>query len=423
MSNVMWGTSATGLAIPTGITTSKLPSWEKTIFQQDPDETPFYSVMSMLEGSDAADPRLYWTESADVPMTDTVAADALTPNLAAVGTGAGWIPVTNISYWYPDMEVINQRTGEAAVVTERNEVAPTSVKLGIRGMGTSGVGVLIAVGDTWTLIQNGREELSNAPECLTHAPSIYYNYCQFMSDTMEMSHIELGRKKIANLTDENVWDFQIQQKIREFKKRVEATFFKGVRYESVTGSPATNVRRFTGGLDYWLQNSPTGGDMLGGVLNYSDVIDILGAYQAENNITQCDIFGRPQLMVEFQKMFAGDIVYQNKLPNGLDFNYTEIQLTNCKYRLHGVPTLHKIDSHDLYLIDMSGNRKKDRPIKVKYMQVGGGTEKTKGRPTVIDNQQNPSYSADKSQVVAGMGFVLQGHSFGRFAKISNVAHM
>jgi len=192
--------------------------------------------------------------------------------------------------------------------------------------------------------------------------------------------------------------------------------------ERHAATSTSNARYLTGGMDYWCRNSPTNQNWGGAVLNKSDMIDFLAYYQAQNLITEADIFARPEICVELNKLFLGELMFEKSLPNKISMNVQKLILGNTTYRFHAVQTLKELNNDNMYVVDMSGTRK-EKPIRVGYISVGGGTETTNGRPTVIDKQQNPSYSGDKSQIVAGMGFVIKGSNWGRHAILSNAAHV
>jgi hypothetical protein len=412
------GTFSSGFAIPTGITTGKLPDWEQVVVLQWPEATPLYSVLfSMLKSENAKAPELRWQERSPMAMTDTTNDATLT----AVLTGTP-MTVDNVIRWKPGMQVYNTRTTERCEVTAVN-YDTNVVTLGTRNLG-SGLSAALGIndGDTWTLLQVGREEASSAIPAVTELPTIAENTVQFMSDTMEMTWMAEGRHVSTNMNKESDWEVEMRQKILEFKIRVEMTLFMN-HYATVASSPSgNNIRRYTGGLDWFMRNSPTNYNFGGNVITRREFNKVLSAYKARNAITEAHIFARPEIIAEIEGVYSDHaMITLDKLPSGLKFNVKQFQLGNCKFTLHECQTLQWMNNSDIWVLDMSGNKTSERPIKIKYHQVGGGTEKTDGRIAWINDQQEPSYSAKKSQLVAGMGLVMKGYTFGRFMKISQVA--
>ena len=390
------GSFSGGNLVPTGITTDKLPDWHEVVHMQFPEATPLIALLTMFEESDAKSQHLYWQEHDFISMDDTTNDAALTAVLTATV-----MTVSNVTRWKPGFMAMNLRTTERVVVTSV-DYANSTVYLGHRNVGTAlGAALGINDGDTWLLLQNGREELSSAIPCATRSPVIYNNVCQFMSDTMEMSWIELGRAAEASLNKTKDWDVQTQIKINEFKLRTELSLFFSHMDSLYTGSPGsyTNVRRFTGGLDWWTRNSPTSQSFAGGILTWPEFRRYLAGYRSANMVTSADLLMRPELHAEVIRMFGdGAKTDLSQLPSGLNYQVNEFQFGPCKYRIHPCQSLKIANDHSIWILDTSGKKKADRGIKVKYCQVGGGTEHRNGRIGWINDQQEPSYSAKKSQL-------------------------
>lgn len=401
-------------------TTPYQPHWERTIVEQNPEETPLLSsLIGYFHTGQAGADELYWMEHADLLMNDTTNDAAL-----AATTAATWMTVDNVERWRVNMLALNTATGEQCVVTEVDE-ANNRVYLGERSFGDVAAAG-IADNTQWTLLQVSREELSSAIPAMSDQPTVGYNYVQFMSDTMEMSWMGLGRSKKTIMVDQDPYDYTMERKMRDFKRRTEMTLWMGERARTTTGTTPlfTNRRQALGGIDYFCRSSPTSRNWGGAIPSFSQFADTLAYYANYNpSVKKAGIFARPEIMKEFQMMAfeKWDIKSQDALPNKLKVSFESFKIMGCEFQLYTAHMLGEnyCDAPHAYILDMSERKGK---IGIRYHQVGGGTEVSDGKINVLKDQQEPSYSAKKEQIVAGMGLVVPGHTLGRHARISYIGH-
>ncbi len=223
------------------------------IFQLEPDEAPFVSILSKVSKAKAVDMQINWFE------------DAQLANYTQINLVAGYAD-TDVTFIVDDASIFqvndivkNTRTGEVMRVTGFNDTAKTITVS--RAWGTT-VAAAILDNDYMYRLGSAMAEGWTAPDSLVTAKSKKSNYLQIFSKTVTITETA----DAIDVFGGNRRNYERNKVGRELKREIESQLLFGEPKEDTTGS---QKRWQTGGIHYFISASAPTLDLNGAAMTES----------------------------------------------------------------------------------------------------------------------------------------------------------
>lgn len=222
----------------------------ETVFLKHPDQTPFTALMVGLGKMVSGDPKFTWYNKDLRGLATTADANSAIANAT--------ISVVDASLFVPgDIIRVIDQTSKALLATHRITAVNTTTNDLTVVRAVAGTDALITSGDTILRIGNAQIEGSTIPEAVQQEMVEYYNYTQIVRHSSKYTRtlFESNKFHVGNLKKE--LQTNREEKRLEHIREIETVLMYGQR--AIEGAGTVGVRRYTGGLDYFLALSASGG--------------------------------------------------------------------------------------------------------------------------------------------------------------------
>ena len=220
------------------------------IFLKHPDQTPFTSLLIQLKKMRSGDAEFAWYDK-DLRGVYTTATA-----ISAIASAS--IVVTDATIFVPgDIIRVVDVTTKALLATHRITAVNTGTNTLTVVRAVSGTDAAIAIGDTLLRIGNAQTEGSSLPEAVQQEMARYYNYTQIVRHSSKYTRTLYESNKFHVGDKNKELQTNREEKRLEHIREIEMINLYGQRAIEAGGTNA--VRRYTGGVDFWLAQSAAGG--------------------------------------------------------------------------------------------------------------------------------------------------------------------
>lgn len=405
------GSGVAGLSASTA-TDRYSSGWTDRIFSPDTSKSSWWSRLRGMKWVDAPlnAPEFNWDEQTLPPMTDT---NQGTPTAAADQV----MTVNNITRWVGNSIVKNKRTGEFIKVDQvTTTAAPVgTVRLHVRAVGTTPAAAAVLAGDTWEIGPTARAENSRAIESRTFGRTVFYNYTQMYSQTLEMS---ISMKELENRQGKAFKEWDNQRKILEnvFRRQLTSAFFDNPRGKDIT-TDSGNVTRTTGGFRQFATNSNLNYNLNGQPLTPSLLEDYVINFAAASECDQIEMVMRPQLYGRASMLYKNLLTINDAMPKVLQLSTFSFRIAGTLVTLHKERVLDSKDDNHIYVMNASNDF--DDTLKLYRNPFKGGKRVTNGMPDFLMDQEENDSTMVKAQYASHYGPCWVGAQSGGIGMIQN----
>jgi len=210
------------------------------IFELEPDETPFVSILSKLTKLKAINVRYSWFEDTMLGNSTTFTVDPTITSTQTLFTVAD----TGIFQEGDVAGCFSSDVSEAEEVVLIQTIISTTQMQVVRSWGSTPAAAH-AVGDHLYKLGSAMQEGYDAPESLVTEKEEIYNYVQIFSKTVMITN----QAENVDTYGGNRRNFERHKVAMELKRDLESQLLWGERWQDLTGS--AHPRYQTGGV-YWL---------------------------------------------------------------------------------------------------------------------------------------------------------------------------
>jgi hypothetical protein len=220
------------------------------VFLKKPDESPLTALMVGLQKTKSGDPEFKWFNKDIRAQATTASAQSLAGATLTVADASLFVPGDVI-------RVIDQ-TLKTYLAIHRVTAVNTSTNVLTLVRGLSGTtDATIASGDTILRIGNAQQEYSAIPTPVGQDLIPFSNYTQIFRHSSSYSRTFWESTKFFADMREKELQTNRNEKRKEHTREIESALWWGAK--GIESSGSSNVRRMTGGIDYWLAQSATAG--------------------------------------------------------------------------------------------------------------------------------------------------------------------